>query len=325
MNCLSLICFYRDASRNVVTAARECVEFSDEAGTLCLSAKEKGESVVSLSREIQSDLQSFGSINASVFVKIKDLLENKKTTAAVEFAEQIGGLAAQILQKAEGMSESLKRGIDSLPDNVKAEHEAAEATNTPSMNGARGVDDGTANNSNNNELEIMKLLDVDQDIAELENSCSKSRGGELTIFSAATMGRAIFEQTTSKGELCKNLLDQLRELCTSVTTLAKSLIVDDCCAQTMAVVSGVPALFRCRSLVYLLAKGAQAAMRLIKAIGDLISEAWQRFLGFLNEFQAAKTLGKFITDVKNTKVGEMASSLVSSFIPGMSGSGKSRS
>jgi hypothetical protein len=50
--------------------------------------------------------------------------------------------------------------------------------------------------------------------------------------------------------------------------------------------------------VDLLVKAAKAVIILIKAIGDLIKTAWQRFQG--EEFQAAKKRGHFVSSVKRT-------------------------
>lgn len=332
MLCIKLACFHRDASRSVVTAARECNDLSEEAASLCSTAQSKGESMVSLSRDIQGDLQAFGSgsgggssIDASIFVKIKDLIENKKTTEAVTFTEELDGMASQILGKAEEMSKALNRGISSLPDDVKEEYGGEnEETNYRTMDNAATGGGASRDVGDANEREIEKLLDVDKDVAELENSVSRSRGG-LNIFSAGTMGSAVFEQTTSKGLLCQNLFTQMRDLCGSVARLAKALVTDNCCDQARAIAAGVSSLFRCHHLVKLLAKAAQAAMRLIKAIGSLIRAAWQRFQGFLEEFFAAKKLGKFVSGVKNSKVGQMAAGLVSTLLPGKASAGMSRS
>jgi hypothetical protein len=242
-------------------------------------------------------------------------------------------MAVQILAQAEDMKQALTRGIDSLPDDVKEEYEAAAAVaTTDARSGSAAASDrdrAIQDDDDDAQLEIVKLLDVDQDIAELENSCNQSReGGELNIFSAATTGSAVFAQTASKGNLCQSLFAQMKDLCGTVTKLAKALVLDNnCCARAVAIAAGVASLFRCRSLVNLLAKAAQAAQRLIQAIGNLIKQAWQRFLGFTQEFQAAKKLGKFVNGVKNSKVGHVASGLVSSLLPGMSSlsAGTSRS
>jgi hypothetical protein len=327
---LSIICCHQDATKQLVSVARECYDLAESTTVLCTDAQTKNASMISTSHEISSDMRGLTtsdntSMDANIFIKIKDLIEKSKSSHLLSYIDDIGNVATQIHSKAETMSQSLHRGIEGLPSDVKDEYET-DGTNYSAMENR--ADGGTARgveNMGDEERDMVELLNVDTDVTELESECSRSTGqGGLDLFSAGTKGSAIFDQAQNKGKICQKLLHQMGTLCATITRLMKTLIVDNCCVQALAIATSIGSLFRCRNLVQLLIKAATAIKRVIKAIGALISKAWKRIQNFMSEFDAAKKIGRFVSGVKNSKVGQMATGLVSTFMKPDS-AGRSRS
>lgn len=331
MLCIQLACFHRDASRHLVKAARECHDMSTDASSVCSQAQSKGESMIQMTRDIQQDLRdgfSGKNLDASVFIKINDLIENKKMTEALGFLKEMDGMASKIVGQADEMQLALTRGLDSLPEDVKEDYNQNNNNNpaakrndtednyramaptedettghTREMGVGGGDDEGT--------LELEKLLNVDHDISELENSCTQSRGGGLNLFTAGSMGTQVLEQTAGKGQVCRSLLLQMQQVFGTVARLSQAIFSSNsnCCALAHSLAASVASLFQCRRLVDLLSKAAAALVRLVKAIGQLIETVWERVQGFVQEFGAAKKVGRFVAGIQQSKVGQLATSL----------------
>jgi len=320
---VSLVCCNSDSAQTIVDLSCDIGGKAEQTAALCSTARETGATFVSTSRDIGGDLEQFGDakklLDPTVFVKLRDFVQKNQTRSAMEEIQGMGALAQQILEQAEKMDESLTKGLDSLPDDLTEEYAnepddttAGTSSSTPKQQSrSLGVGDEV------DEEELEQLLNVDIDIAELENSATQTTrggpGGEgLSLFSASTMGRSVFEGTAAKGERCQVLYDKMRELCGAVTNLTRVIVAENCCARWKAIASGLASLFRCRYLVALLRKVASAVLRLVKAIGELIQLVWDRVQGFLGEFDAAKKLGRFAKNkIKNSKVGKMATGLMS--------------
>jgi len=312
------------AQQGMVDAACECKGQVEQAAALCTQARDvPGSALVTTSREIRDDLSHLGGtdgLDASVFYKLRDFVDKNQTRQARDAARGLEDLAKQILDRTTAMDQSLNKGIDSLPEDLReqcaAEYDEkakARATPTTQSRGMEGVDE--------EELE-RQLLDVDTDIAELENASSQTRGfggrPGLSIFSASTTGTAVLEGTTAKGKRCQDLLTKMRDLCGAVIRLLKAMVAPDncCCTRLRAIAAMAASLFQCRHLVALLRKVAEAVMRLVEAIGKVLDLAWDRFQGFLSEFDAAKKLGRFASGVMNSGVGRLATGIVSNILPG---------
>lgn len=333
---LSLACCHQDATQQLVSVARECYDLSESTTQLCTEAQTKNASMMSTSQDISTEMRGLKELelDANIFVKVKNLLENSKSAHLVSYLDDIGNVATQIHNKGETMSQSLHRGIESLPDDIKDSYADTDGDGTSysPMDGPggenrtqdRGLDDNTMGQE---ERDMLKLLNIDQDVADLETTCSRSTGssgGGLDLFSASTTGSAIYDQAQTKGQVCQSLLNQMRTLCTTIAKLMKTLLVDNCCVQAVAIATSIGNLFRCRNLVRLLIRAADAIKKLIHAIGKLAKQAWKKIQNFMNEFDAAKKIGRFVSGVKQSKVGQMATGLVSTFMkPG--GAGTSRS
>jgi len=326
---LSLACCHSDSAQTIVDTSCELQGQAEQTMALCTTARSLGDKLVTTSRDIGNDLGDFGSkLDVSVFGKLADFVQKNQTRDAMDAVTGMDDLAQQILDHVGRMDDSLTKSIDSLPDHLKQDFESEEeegeagATKSRSM----GVDDEV------DEDELLKELStVDADIADLDNSCTKTRGGiggsgGLNLFSASSTGRSVFEGTTSKGERCQLFFGKMAELCRAVTNLMKAIVSENCCCAKMrAILSGIASLFRCRHLLALLRRVAEAVVRLVKAIGQVIGLAFGRIQGFLEEFDAAKKLGRFAKKVKNSNVGKLASGLMSSILPSGGGGGTSRS
>lgn len=328
-----------DAAQTVVDVSSQVSGEVTQVQSLCTSARTTGESFVTTSRDLGHDLGALmgktntnnnnkSALDASVFVKLRDLVQKNQTRQARDQLSGLMALAEQILQRAGNMEQSIQEGIESLPDFVQEEYNAKgddagkEQQQHQQQQQSRSLGMG---DEVGDEAELEELLNVDADIAELENSCrTATRGGGtgLTLFSASTLGQAVFEGTTAKGVHCQTLLDKMRELCAAVSNVMQALAAENgmnCCVRMQALASGLAGLFRCRYLVNLLRRMAAAVLRLVKAIGDLIQLVWSRVQGFLGEFDAAKKLGRFAKNqIRNSKVGKLATGFASnqSWLPG---------
>jgi hypothetical protein len=334
------LCWNRDASHHVVVAARDCTELSQTATSTCTKAQAQGAAFVDWTREIRDDLQHGFSgqqqlLDASVFVKIKDLMEQKKATRALSCLKDMDDMAVSLLQQAQGMNLALNRGIESLPDAIKDEFAPTTSntaptspkavTTTTTADNYRAMDpsdDETTRHSRDQEQfgedsELVRSLQgalatLDDDVAELDNACSVQRSGGsggFNLFTAATKGSAVLELTAQKGLSCRTLWTQMQELCSTIGRLAQTMISSsNCCVLAATLAGGIASLFRCRSLVQLLLQAAQAVQRLVAAMSKLVLSVWQRFQGFFDEFGAAKKLGRFVTGIQNSKVGKLMAS-----------------
>jgi hypothetical protein len=262
------LCLNRDAPRHVAGAARDCADLSHTAATsTCAKAQALGATFLDVTREIRDDLKTGFSgkhnLDASVFVKIKDLMEQKKATRALSCLKDMDDLAVSLLQQAQGMHLALNRGIESLPDVIKDEFavvgassaaaahqqstppKTATATTTTTADNYRAMDpsddDETTRHSRDqepfggNDAELVRSLQgamatLDDDVVELDNACSTqqqrgSSGGGINLFSAATKGSAVLELTATKGLSCRTLWTQMQELCGTISRVLAQTIL----------------------------------------------------------------------------------------------------
>jgi hypothetical protein len=343
---VELVCCRRDVTGAVTEAARDCQDLSSSTAALCDTAKTKGGCLKSLSEDCQTEMRGLfddngeeqeqqprgGMVAPFVFVKIQNLLQDTKLQEAVDFCTEMNDMAVQIMGQANEMNKSMTTAIDSLPGYIieeeeEEEEEKGDDDDEEHQNRTIGGCDGECrivlrrgdlgDDDDQQVADLLALMDVEADVAELENSCTTSRGGGFNLFSAATEGTKVFELTNNKGFKCEQLFAQMKELCAAVGSIAAALINDsNCCTQLGAVVNGIASLFRCRRLAQILSFAAGVVMRLVQAIKDLVGMAWQTIEGFLDEFDAAKKLGNFVNGVMNSGLGKFATGLVSS-IPGI--------
>ena len=122
----------------------------------------------------------------------------------------------------------------------------------------------------------------------------------------------------TKGERCQTLFAKMRDLSGAIAHLMQSLVADNsCCARLNALAEGLAGLMRCRSLLSLLRRMADAVLRLARAIGELIQLVCGRVERFLGEFDAGKKLGRFAKNaIQHCQVGKFTTGFVSNLLPG---------
>jgi hypothetical protein len=298
---VSLCCGYKGGEFREM--GRECGKLASETAELAVSARSKGERAISDSNDVGGTLTSFGKVNADTFVKIKGLINDDKAQEMASLAGDMEELADGITEKADAMMEAVQRGIDSLPDPIKDE-----------------ITEKYAAEDNDDDDEEMasarELLDVDSDLQEVETS-SRSVGS-MNIFTAAVQGQEAFGVVTEKENVCMAMFDKIRGLTEKLIRLCRALAVGTCCEQLRAAAAGAKELFQCLRLSKLIKLLAQAAKKLIQAIARFVKLSWEKFRGFLAEFDAAKRLGRFLEKVNpmNTAVGQAASGVIGGLFGG---------
>jgi hypothetical protein len=336
--CFSNVSDYGETTTNISTVASRCQDLTDEVLLLCTDSQSRSRSLTENSRQYQSTMRS---MDASLLDTIQNLIGNQKSQETIQICRQVEESAKQITEKAHAMGEALQTTINNLPEHLKEAHEeeqqqqqsgpATASTAQQQQQQQRGVPDATAGGAGADaeHAELLQLMDkVDVDVAELDNTCSQSRGSGFNLFSAATVGSNIFEQVSNKGATTEQIFGQMQTVSQSLKALVQTLLLHTdaknatCCSycdQMKAIFQSIGALFQCQKFATLLARAAEAAMRLIQAIGKLIGSALEKVQGFVQEFFAAKKIGKFVQSSM-----AVATGLVSNFRP-PSSSGTSRS
>lgn len=317
-------CFHVEEAQILVDTASTCGGQADQTIQLCRRATDQGITLITATRSVREDLQNLTSsklLDASVFAKVRTFVEKNQTKDAVEATNGMDTLVHQILEQATAMDQSLTAGTDRLPNNLKDPYGDIDENNTeigktkdrstaaahPQQQNSLGVGD------NVDEMELDRLLDVDADLFELEETYSTTRGsncGGLNLLSASTTGRAVMDGTFSKGERCQVLLQKMLELCRAVANIMTSLMTENCCTRWHTLASNVVSLFRARHLIRLLRRVAQVTLQLLAAIGRVIKLIWSRIQGFLDDFDAAKKIGRLANGVKKS-AGKVVSGLMS--------------
>lgn len=285
---------FRDAGQECRSLAQETVELSD-------AARNKGATAVTCSRDLQETLESFGDdVGPNSFVHIQKLVQDDKAKQTLDVVGQMDGLAQECAGKASAMIDALNRSIESLPDIVKEELKEEEKS--------RSLGD--------DETEVTELIDVDRDVEDLE-TCTRS-ARSMNIFSASTKGRDTFDAVTEKEIKCQTIFGKIKELAAAVYRIASSLAGGNCCEQLKAMAMGAKEIFQCIRLSKLIQQAAAAVRKLIRAIIHFIKLSWGKFKDFIGEFDAAKKIGRFVSNLNplKTRVGQAASGVVGGLLGG---------
>lgn len=253
-------------------AGSDCHRLAGETVELAVGTKTKCQSVIDFAQHVKANLTGIGTkMDPSSFMAIMEYQDKMKDTMAL--AGEMDDLAGQCVVKSTEMSGAMQRGVDSLPQVTK--DEIAETTSEDESD--------------------TKLLDLDKDIEEIENCTEGLR--TMDIFSVATSGSSAFGSLVNKGELCKKMLERVEELSTSIARITQAFMQQSGCAQIQAALSETKNMLRCISLSNLMTKIATAARRLIQAIFNLLSVAWDKFKVLLEQFGAAKKIKNFVNGI----------------------------
>jgi hypothetical protein len=254
-------------------AGSDCHRLAAETCELAVSTETKCQNVIDFAQDVMANLIGIGTkMNPSSLMAIMEYQDKMKDTMAI--AGEMDALAGQCVNKSTEMSRAMQRGVDSLPQVTKGEIEQMDTV----------------------EASDMKLIDLDKDIEEIENCTESLRN--MDIFSAASSGSSAFGGLVNKGGLCKVMFERVEELSTSIARITQAFMQQSGCAQIQAAVSEAKNMLRCISLSSLMTKIAEAARRLIQAIFDLLSTAWNKFKDLLEQFGAAKKIKNFVNGIK---------------------------
>lgn len=308
MFCLSFLvtnCLHGDLE-GLQRAIREGSEQADSLSQQTSSARQQTKAALQRSQRIIDTLQSIQpTLNPSVLVKIKELLEMGKDEK--EMILKLHGTAQNAVNASQSLTASLQRGIDSLPQALREETLPAETNDAASPSTPRN-----STTEDPDETVLRQLLDhLDDDLSETE---TLSRGVEsIDIFTAASRGKDAYRSVLlQKQTVCLQLFDHIQSLASKIQQLSQSLLTGTCCDQFTALMSAADALLQCRQWSRVIQRATEAARRLLDAVVTFVQKAWDKFSGFLQEFDAAKKLGRFVSNIRpfQGKVGKAAMNVV---------------
>ena len=291
-------------------------------------------------------------LDGKLFKKIQQMMDQSKTKQVLQLLDEINQQSSTIQEKATVMQQSIQRGINNLPPSLKEEYDTNEVNDTvleraihknrnitEGSEGERGmtttnerdavsssnVDDNISSLVGPEEYEMLQLLNIDNDVQELETTCQRGIMGDdndenngrtrlvdLDLFKNLLNGSIIYDQVQQKGIKCQSIIQQMRTLFTTITSLMQSFLTGGCCIQTMAVLSNIGNLFRCRNILHILTKAIQAIQQMIQTLASVLQKTLQHIQKVMKEFLAAKQIGQFVTNaVQKTKVGQLTTNVVS--------------
>ena len=287
-------------------AKRESSESATTLQTLTTKASQGSQSAVDYSKQVVETLKSFDQVDISLFGEIQDLIQRGQREKQLYL--QMDDMAQQTVQASQTLTASLQRGFDSLPQILREEYQDDDNDNddfTAERSAPPKSQDDDKDDDDDASILRQLLGHVDKDVTETK---SMERGvQQVDIFTAASKGRDAFAGVIKKQDTCRQLFQHLQGLAARVKELTRSFAGDNCCEQVTAMMGSASALMDCLSFSKLIQKAADAARKLIQAVLAFVQAAWKKFSGFLDEFDAAKRLGRFVQGIrplKNTKVGQ---------------------
>ncbi len=285
-------------------------------------------------------------LDGKIFQKIKEMMDQSKTKQVLQFLEDINNDSKVLQEKAITMQQSIQRGIDNLPSSMKEQYGKDMVDDTmldkaihKSRNTAegQGADRSIMTNDGNDgvdisslvgqeENEMLQLLNIDDDVQELETTCQRGIMGDddddnnsgrkrlidLDVFKNLLNGSIIYEKVQQKGTKCRSIVQQMRTLSGTITSLMQAFFSGGCCVQTMAILSNIGNLFRVRNIIQIFQKAIQTIQQMIRTLTQVIQKTFQHLQKVISELGAAKQIGQFVTNaVQHTKVGRLTSGVVS--------------
>lgn len=314
-SCFSLFDGIRDFIRllflgnEIRSAVQKCRNLAEKSIPITKLASERGVALLSLAGQNQTAMRGLGEDTDTnrgleeapkIFLKIQHLLDDSQIVESIADCKEMAKMAKELVGYTNDMANTLQKAIDSLPEHYQDDdHDDADGTKTPQTRSRSILAQEIEDEDDVDTQEILKLLThIDADIQDVYASSNQARGG-LDIFTASTMGSKVFELTQSKGQLAIDLFRQMSNLNTVLADGVSTVLADSkCCIKLHAAMKSVSTLLRSQKLVKVLVSAATAVERLMDALEKLVEVAWQKMQGFLEQFAAAKKLGKFVKDVK---------------------------
>jgi flagellar biosynthesis chaperone FliJ len=297
-------------SGEITGAVRKCLTVAEQCVPLTTLAGERGMALLALAGECKSSMRELkeedggGLERAKLFLqKIEPLLdENSKIVQSIADCKEMGTLARGLVTHTNDMLVTLDKAIESLPDDMQDDDNIIADTNGHSAKKTKSrsllAKEIEEEEDDKDTQALSKLLtSMDAAIADVYSGSSQARGC-LDVFTASTIGSQVFELTQGKGQLAVDVLKQMKSVNTVVADLMGGLVAETtCCTKIHAAVKSVGTLLRGKKLVQILVTASTAVQKLIDALEMLIETAWQKMQAFLEQFSAAKKIGKFVKGV----------------------------
>lgn len=181
---------------------------SRETSDLCHDTIDKASEVVAFGLELKDTLDGLsadGTLDASKFEVIKDLVDGDRIRAATALAGELGGLALRCVDKSQDMMDAIEQGIDSLPDII--EDRIDDKLASAAAKGGKESD--------------PDLPDVEQHSRELQTLISDVEG--VSLFTVMSAGKQAFDGLRSKGEVCQDMFATVRSFAEDVSSVSDAI------------------------------------------------------------------------------------------------------
>jgi len=181
---------------------------SRETSDLCHTTIDKASEVVAFGLELKETLDGLsegGTLEASKFEIIKDLVDGDRIREATALAGELGDLALQCVDKSHDMMEAIELGIDSLPDIIedRIEDKLGRAAD---KGGKEGDPDLPDVETHSRELQTL-IADVDA----------------VNLFTVMSSGKLAFDGLRSKGEVCQEMFTTIRDFSDDVSEISDAI------------------------------------------------------------------------------------------------------
>mmetsp|Transcript_37946 Transcript_37946/g.68330 ORF Transcript_37946/g.68330 Transcript_37946/m.68330 type:complete len:585 (+) Transcript_37946:2-1756(+) len=181
---------------------------SRETSDLCHTTMDKTSEIIAFGLELKETLDGLsedGTLEASKFEIIKDLVDGDRIRAATALAGELGDLALQCVDKSQEMMEAIELGIDTLPDFIE-DHIENKMDRAAEKGGKEGDPD---------------LPDVETHSRELQTLISDVEG--VNLFTVMSSGKLAFDGLRSKGEVCQNMFTTIRDFSEDVSQVSDAI------------------------------------------------------------------------------------------------------
>lgn len=289
-----------EARRRLQSTGPESAIPAEQMRSLGTEACTKGELVVSNTQDVFEVLRSFGIdgpakvLSAKTFQSIRQLIQEKKARKALSTVGELDDLAVQMMGEATTLSKILQETVDSLPTGVKNDLATSSGGTTSNNTMQRGL--GDQEDEEESDVALLKTL-VDHAEEDIDEVQVQTRGisDDFTIFNAGKRGTEAFGKMTQKGQVAVELFQSIGVVASKIVSVVVAFVTGGCCDQLRAIGDALRELWKCVRWTELIQRAISAVQRLLKASTQFFQTSWDRITGFLDEFDAAKKVGRFVT------------------------------
>jgi chemotaxis regulatin CheY-phosphate phosphatase CheZ len=248
-------------------AGGECAKEARKTSRLCTTTVSKAQQMVEFGKSLQQTLEEVSDgdnkISAETFATIKDLIDGDQMKASWKLATELDDLALKCVEHSVRMIDSMEKGIDTLPDIL--EDRLDNKMEQAQREGSRDGD--------------PELRDVSPDIEQLEKAVKEVE--EVNLFTVMSSGQQAFRGLTSKGQVCFELFDTIKDFSVSVAEVAGAIENFKLGNMIGKIRDLVKDIWRCLRLSDLIKAFAQSVGKLIKwiislfqKVSDKLSKIW---------------------------------------------------